>query len=125
MPGSLTQGTEPSPETLIEEIDTLVADLIGAAKKPSLTTLLVVVAQVLAFIVSFGLITNTEEGIYMAIVAGVVNLGILIAQAWKSASANKAASLIVQAKIDLMREGWPNIPPPAPGTARLGRVRGN
>lgn len=117
-----TPSTAPSQGTVIQEIDELVADILGAVKTPSITTIMVVVTQIIAFIVSFGIIGPTEQGLLISIITGAVNVGILIVNAIKTYSAHKTVSAITQAKLDLLASGWPN--PPAPGTAHLGRVRG-
>lgn len=118
---SQTGATAPEEQTLIEELDELVQDILGAVTKPSVTTIIVVVTQIVAFVVSFGIIQTPEANLIINTVTGSVNLAILIAQAIKQFSAHKAVATITQAKLDLIASGWPKVP--EPGTARLGRAR--
>lgn len=118
--------------TLIEEIDGLVADVLNAAKAPSLTTILVVVQQIVGFIVFYGIITNAQAGEVMAIINAGVGVVVLVVHAVHQYAAHKVVNGVVQAKLDLIAGGYPDAPgsiftPSGPGQqqALAGRVGGH
>lgn len=119
-----TGAAAPEDSTLVQQIDELVADVLAAAKKPTLTTILVVVQQIVGFIVFFGIISNTQEGELMAIINGAVGLGVMLFHAYQVNSAHKVVSGVTQAKLDLLASGWPRQPEPDQLVGRVGGVRG-
>jgi hypothetical protein len=117
--------------TLVEEIDGLVGDILAAAKKPSITMILVVVQQIVGFIVFYGILSSGQGAEVMAIINAAIGLGVLGVHAVQTNSAHKAVNGITQAKIDLIGQGYPDAPgsiftPTEPGqpTALAGRVGG-
>jgi len=124
--GSQTEGST----TLIEEIDGLVADVLAAAKAPSIASILVVVQQVAGFIVFYGILNAGQAAEAMAIINAGIGAVVLVVHAVHQYSAHKTVNGVVQAKLDLIASGYPDAPgsiftPTEPGSpqalgARIG-----
>jgi hypothetical protein len=126
--GAQTEGST----TLVEDIDGLVADVLAAAKAPSLTSILVVVQQVVGFIVFYGILSAGQAAEVMAIINAGIGAVVLVIHAVHQNAAHKTVNGVVQAKLDLIASGYPDAPgsiftPSEPGapTALAGRLGGH